>query len=116
MKLTQILFCLLFCLYSLNLMAGAGHSHGHSHKAPPVSQSEAQINAEKVIHSLVTREKVPQSWQGIKPSSIEKIKFNGHDEWLIIFQNLKITEVKKQKLHVFLGLSGEFIAVNYSGQ
>ncbi len=37
-------------------------------------------------------------------------------EWLVIFNNENITDEEKQTLYVFLTISGEYIAVNYTGK
>lgn len=36
-------------------------------------------------------------------------------EWVVIFNNQKISESDKQKLYVFLTLNGEYIAANHTG-
>lgn len=94
-------------------MAGSGHDHGYT---PPVNQQTAEINADKVIDSLVTRDKVDKSWAAIKASSVEKKVLNGRPEWVVIFTNDKITDAEKQNLYVFLTLGGNYIAVNYTGK
>lgn len=95
------------------VMAGTGHDHGYT---PPVNQQTAEINAGKVITSLVTRDKVDKSWAAIKASSVEKKVLNGRPEWVVVFTNEKITDAEKQKLYVFLTLGGNYIAVNYTGK
>lgn len=99
--------------FSAPVMAGAGHDHGHSHA--PVNQEVAEKNADKVISSLVEREKIDKSWSTIKANSVEKKMINGHLEWAVIYNNEKITDPDKQKLYVFLTVGGEYIAVNYTG-
>jgi len=98
------------------VMAGGEHGHGHSHAQAPVTQVTAEKNADKVIASLVERKKIDRSWLTIKASSIKKEAFNGRSEWVVLFNNEKITNVDKQKLFIFLAIAGEYIAVNHTGK
>ncbi|NQY25682.1 MAG: hypothetical protein HRT92_00730 [Piscirickettsiaceae bacterium] len=104
--------------FGIPAMAATGHDHGHghSHTQEPVNQQIAEKKADEVIASLVEREKVDKSWSSIKASSIEKKTLNSRPEWLVIFNNDKITDVDKQTLYVFLTIGGEYIAVNYTGK
>ncbi|MFK5969658.1 MAG: DUF6488 family protein [Candidatus Marithrix sp.] len=94
----------------------ADAGHGHSHAQAPVNQQVAEKKADEIIASLVERKKVDKSWASIKASSVEKKMLNGHSEWVVIFNNEKITDIDKQKLYVFLTIGGEYIAVNYTGK
>ena len=116
MKLTTLFISLCLYFFSLTVMAGTGHDHGHSHNMPPVNEEVAVANAQKVIDSLVKRKKLEQSWTKVQANSAEKVSFKGQPEWLVIFENKKIAEISRQKLHVFLSAAGEYIAVNYSGK
>ena len=101
---TLVLSSLLF-LIPITVMAGSGHEHGHSHApAAPVNQLTAEKN------------KVDNSWSTIKASSVEQKLLNGRSEWLVIYDNEKITELDKKKLYVFLTIEGEYIAANYTGK
>ena len=116
MKTLATTIVLLSLLFSIPVIAGSGHDHGHSHAQIPVNQATAEKNADKVIASLVDRDKIHQSWSTIKASSIEKKVLNGSLEWVVIFNNEKITDIDKQKLYVFLTIGGKYIAVNYTGK
>ncbi|MCK5649427.1 MAG: hypothetical protein KAI22_11165 [Gammaproteobacteria bacterium] len=116
MKFKTLLIGFILSLFSMTAMAGSGHDHGHSHASIPVNQTTATENAEKVIASLVERNKIDQSWIAIKSSSVEKKVINNTPEWVIVFVNDKITDIEKQKLYVFLTPGGEYIAVNYTGK
>ena len=107
---TLVLSSLFFCA---PVIAGAGHDHGHSHA--PVTKETAEKNAEKAITSLVATGKIDKSWASITASSSEKKDFSGRSEWVVIFINEKITDAAEQKLYIFLTLSGEYIAANYTG-
>ena len=98
-------------------IAGGGHDHGHghSHSNVPVNEATAQANATKIVAEFVSRGKLDKSWASIAASSIEKKEFKGKQEWVVVFVNKKITDYTKQKLYVFLTLSGDYIAANYTG-
>ncbi|PHS22658.1 MAG: hypothetical protein COA83_11295 [Methylophaga sp.] len=114
MKTLKTLLVLLLLLGS-SVMAGSEHDHGHSHAPAPVNQATAEKNADKVIASLLERDKIDKSWSTIKVSSIEEKELNGRPEWVVIYINEKITNTDKQKLYVFMTIGGEYIAVNYTG-
>jgi hypothetical protein len=99
-------------------MAGGGHDHGHghSHAQVPVDKTVAEANGGKVIASLVSRKKVDQSWAGVAATSVEKKMTQGNPEWVIIYNNAKVEEADKQKIYVFLTISGDYIAANYTGK
>lgn len=82
----------------------------------PADQATAEANAQAAINSLVARGKLDKNWKSISATSAETIEFNGKPEWRIVFDNEKITDAKKQRLYVFLKITGEYIAANYSGK
>jgi len=119
MKILAKTLVLSSLLLSTPIIAGAGHDHGHdhghSHVQIPVKQEVAESNAHNIIASLVERNKIDKNWSSINANSVEKKVFNGSTEWVVIFINDKIVDKEKQKLHVFLTVGGEYIAVNYTG-
>lgn len=80
-----------------------------------VDKKTAEKNAEKKIASLIEKNKLEKSWASIKASSVEKKDNNGTTEWVIIYNNAKVTEADKHKLYIFLTMGGEYIAANYTG-
>jgi uncharacterized protein DUF6488 len=118
MKTLATTLVLTSLIFGAPIMAatGHGHDHGHSHAQVPVNQATAEKNADEVIASLVERDKIDKSWSTIKVSSIEKKEFEGRAEWVVTFNNEKITDIDKQKIYVFLTIGGEYIAVNYTGE
>ena len=102
-------------LFGTPLMAGSGHDHGHSHDAEQVNETTAEENADNVIASLIEDRKIDKSWSTIKANSVEKKEYDGHPEWVVIYNNEDISDLDKQTLYVFLTISGEYIAANYSG-
>ena len=113
MKLKTLLLSFALGLFSMTAMAGSGHDHGHSHS--PVNQVTAKKNATKIVASFVTKGKLDKSWASITASSVDKKIFKSNPEWVVLFVNNKITDIKKKKLYVFLTLGGEYIAANHTG-
>ena len=113
MRLKTLLLSLSLGLFSMAAIAGGGHNHGHGHS--PVNQTTAKENATKIVASFVTKGKLNKSWASITVSSVDKKVFKGNPEWVALFVNNKITDIKKKKLYVFLTLGGEYIAANHTG-
>lgn len=82
----------------------------------PVNQEVAEAQAQIAIASLVKRGKLAKSWESVTATSAETKEFNGNPEWVVIFDNKEIAEAKKQRLYIFLQISGQYIAANYTGQ
>ena len=116
MKILATSLVLSSLFFGAPVVAGTDHDHGHSHAQAPVTKETAEKNAEKVVASFVVSGKIDKSWAPITASTSEKKEFSGRSEWVVIFINEKITDTAKKKLYVFLTLSGEYIAVNYTGE
>jgi hypothetical protein len=114
MKLTALLIVFILNLASFPLMAGSGHDHGHSHA--PVTEEKASSNATKIVATLANKKTIDTSWVTIKASSVDKVTVQGNSEWKIVFVNKNISDLKKQTLYVFLTLSGDYIAANFTGK
>ena len=114
MKLKTLLLGLILSLFSTTIFAGGNHDHGIKH--PPVNQEVANTYALKVIDSLISRNRIDKSWEAISISATEKKTFDGRQEWVVSFVNENIADEDKKKLYVFLTLSGEYLAVNYTGK
>lgn len=114
MRITTIIFSLILSVISFAVVAGAGHDHSHSHD--PVNQSQAEENAMKNVANLADKGKIDRSWKSTKVSKSEKKKFGDEFEWVVAFDNKKISEPTKQTLYIFLSLGGEYIAANYTGK
>lgn len=96
---------------------GHDHSgHGHSHKKVAVSQTQAEATAKQQLASLIANKKIDRSWSDVTQSKTSKKTFGHKEEWVIVFNNPKIEDVKKQTIYVFLGLSGDITGTNYSGK
>jgi len=113
MQLKTLLLSFTLGLFSVTAIAGGGHDHGHSNT--PVNQVTAKTKATEIIASFVKRNKLDKSWASITASSVDKKVFKGNPEWVAVFINKNITDIKKQKLYVFLTLGGDYIAANHTG-
>ena len=70
---------------------------------------------EELVEDDEEDDQLDESWAFVTATSARKIVFKGNREWEVVFVNNKITDPTKQKIYVFLTLSGKHIAVNYSG-
>ena len=116
MKLKALLLSLMLGLFSMTAVAGGGHDHGHGHSHAPVDQATANSKAIKIIASFIKQKTLDKSWKDTTVTSSEKKMFNGQQEWVVNFVNEKVADAKKRKLYVFLTLSGDYIAANYTGK
>tara|TARA_B100001248_G_scaffold227481_1_gene185936 strand:- start:2999 stop:3337 length:339 start_codon:yes stop_codon:yes gene_type:complete len=102
-------------LFSLSSYAGPGHGHSHGgSKAVVIDEGKTIEIAKFHINRLVKSEKLDGSWNEAKYDSSEKKKFGSKTEWVVSFGNEK--GIKGKKLYVFLKLSGEFVAANFTGK
>lgn len=116
MNTKTLALSIILSLFSSIVTAGGGHDHGHSHSHVAVNQATAKINATKIVAALTQRKKLDASWVSSTVSSVEKKTFKGNPEWVVVFNNDKITDTAKQNLYVFLTLGGDYIAANFSGK
>jgi len=118
MKFKTLLLGFFLGLAPFTVIAGSGHDHGHGHghSQGPIDQDAAVLKATKIVNNLVEKSTLEKSWKSIKLNLIEKKVFQEKTEWVATFVNNKVTDVNKQKLYVFLTLSGDYIAANYTGK
>lgn len=120
MRMQTIIFSFILSLSPMAVLAGEnhdhGHDHGHSHSHDPVSRSQAEQVAIKSVAQLVEKGKINSSWKSANVAKSEKKKFGDNMEWVVSFNNEKISDTSKQTLYVFLSLTGEYIAANFTGK
>ena len=120
MRMKAIVFSFILSLSPIAVFAGADHDHGHedghSHSHDPVNQSQAEQMAIKSVEQLVEKGKIDSSWKSVKVAKSEKKKFGNNLEWVVSFHNDKMSDTSKQTLYVFMSLTGEYIAANYTGK
>ena len=105
-KAALIGFVLMFNTYSA--MAGSGHSHG------PVTKQQAGQIAENIVQNMVKQNGLASSWAQTSLSSLEQGSLDGNVTWKAAFTNDQETVIEKQKLNVYLTLTGGFIGAEYS--
>lgn len=109
MKILTIL--LILTLSSLSLAGpGGGHSHGNGHSHVHVTKEKTIELGRLHIQRLVKSKKIDASWLKSKFDKSKKVK----NEWLVTFVNEKSS--KGRVLYIFLKMSGEFVAANFSGK
>lgn len=115
MKISIILTSLLLSTVSL-AGPGGGHSHGHrhSHRAHKISKEKTGELGRFHVDRLVKAGKLDKSWKQSTLDKSEKKKFGKKTEWVVTFNNEK--GVKGKKLYIFLKLSGDFVAANFTGK
>jgi hypothetical protein len=95
---------------------GGGHSHDHDHDhgAPKISKEKTGEVGRSHIERLIKSGKLNASWKSATFGKSEKKSFKDKTEWVVTFNNEKGT--KGKKLYIFLKLSGEFVAANFTGK
>lgn len=116
MKFKSLLLSFTLGLFSIMAVAGGNHGHGHSHSNTPVNQATAKTKATKIIANFVKQKTIDNSWASIPAKSSAKKTFDGKQEWVVSFVNEKVADAKKRTLYVFLTVSGDYIAANYTGK
>ena len=107
-------FILFLVLSFISLAASAGG--GHSHASKPISQEQAETIATKVVQRIADKGKIDASWKPVKAASVEQKRFGVQKEWVVVFNNDKVSDESKRKLYVFLSLGGQYLGANYTGE
>lgn len=116
MRMQSVLFSIILALSPATLLAGGNHDHGHSHSHEPVSKAQAEQVAIKSVAQLIENGKIDSSWKSAGVAKSEQKQFGSKLEWVISFANDKISDPKQQTLYVFVTLTGEYLAANYTGK
>ncbi len=109
---TALLFSSLF--FVTPVIAGSDHGHGYNSQVQ-VSSEEVVNRASTIVKKMADAGKIDGSWVGIKAKSVEQKTFS-QPEWVIIYENKKISDITKQELYLFYTLSGQYLAANYTGK
>ncbi|MFT7530817.1 MAG: hypothetical protein ACI9FD_001826 [Gammaproteobacteria bacterium] len=109
MRMFKFVVIILVGLWSSSTLAGSGHSHS------PVDRDKAGEIATQIVASFVNQGTLEKSWENIVIVAIEEKEFSGNKEWVAVIKNPQVTDEAKQTLYVFLSLSGEYLAANYTG-
>ena len=100
------------------LYAGSGHSHdgGHSHSQVKVNQEVVKKQANKELTRLVKSGKVDNSWSNTPIKDMKKKQFHHNTEWVVSYENKRITNKAKQTLYIFVSLTGKITGANHTGK
>ena len=69
--------------------------------------------AKAEVKRLTMKKKISKSWKSLPVSKINK---SNNDDWIVIFNNLKIKNRSKQNLYIFIDIYGQIQGVNYTGR
>ena len=115
-------FFLSSLLLSTAAIAGPGHEHkhdkggDHSHAHKTINGEEAATRAAMKVEQLAKKGKIDNSWAGLEAVTTEQKTYKNGPEWVITFQNGKVSDATKQVLYLFFSLDGHYIAANYTGK
>ena len=104
------------------LYAGDGHSHsGHNHVSHDALQKEMTNTAVKKIAKqevkrLASKKKIAKSWKSMPISKIGRTHHADTNDWVVVFENLKIKNKARQNLYIFVSVYGDVTGANYTGE
>ena len=91
--------------------AAAGTDHSHD----PVTQQQAEQVATQIVSTMVKQGVIEESWDGTAVQVSEQKVFSGRTEWVVSYRNDAVSDPSKRTLYIFLTLTGDYIAANYTG-
>ena len=104
------------------LYAGNTHNHdlpNHSNCDALHLQTKStaiQEIAKQELKRLVLSKRIPKSWKSVPVKKLGKTNDSYHNDWVVVFENLKIKKKARQNLHIFITVYGQVIARNYTGK
>ena len=116
MRIYSLILSLILAFLPVAVFSGANHDHGHGHSHGPATEEQAIKNATNVVSNIADKGIIEESWKTVKATSAEQKEFGGQKEWVVIFNNEKVSDAAKQKLYIFLTLEGKYLAANYTGK
>ena len=103
------------------LYAADGHSHsGHNHASHDALKKEMTNTAIKKIAKqevkrLALEKKIAKSWKTMPISKLGKTHHADTNDWVVVFENLKIKNKARQSLYIFVSVHGDITGANYTG-
>ena len=122
MKILINTIALLLTLFFTTSHASENRDHvGHNHPKHELLDNakcseEIQEIAKKEVQRLILEKKISKSWKSSPILKMGKAQNAFTDDWVVVFQNLKIKKKKRQNLYIFIGAYGDFAAANYTGR
>jgi hypothetical protein len=112
----------LFVFTASPLLSTKVYAHGTDHgpSSPtqvtePITEKRAYELATSIVESIVQKGKIDKSWLKVKPSDAVKKQISNRFEWVVSYKNPAVEDKSKQTLYVFLGITGEYLAANFTG-
>jgi len=122
MKISLNIIALMLTFIFTSLHASEGHNHsGHKHLTHELldntkCSTEIQEIAKQEVHRLAKEKKVAKSWKSAPILKMGKAQNSFTNDWVVVFENLKIKNKKRQNLYIFIGAYGDFAGANYTGR
>lgn len=116
MRVYSLFVALALSALSPMTQASLGLPAGHNHTVQnPIVRDEALDIAARILEKLVEKNFVATSWLSVKPAAADKNKTATGEEWKIRFNNPKEIDPAKRSVYIFLTVTGEYIAANFTG-
>jgi hypothetical protein len=94
----------------------ASHKHiNHVRLKNEVDKKTIEKMAIQELQRLILAKKISPSWEGLPISKIGKTHYGDTNDWVVGFDNLRIKNIKRQTLYIFVSVTGEIRGVNYTG-
>ncbi len=114
-RLFKILVLSVILLYGVNPLFAHG-SAGHTHEKSELSEDKVESIAKKEIKRLANSNKISRTWVNASRVNVRIKTFGNYDEWVVIYKNKLVNDKAKQKLYIFVTLSGKVSGANYTGK
>ena len=93
-----------------------GFAHGDHVPKASIEKPQVIEMAKSQIDRLIAGGKIDVTWKNAELVGTEKKKNKSTWEWINTFKNAQEKDEAKQTLYVYLTLSGEFVAANFTGK
>lgn len=100
----------------------AGNAFGHGNHPKPIAtcvatctQVEVETAVSMAVSMLVTKGKVPASWNNAKVEKVEKKEFKKGPEWVATLFDQNEKDLTRQRLYVFITTDGFLNGSNFTG-
>jgi len=115
-KLIQIIFMALLLSFTA-LHAEHAHTKSCLHKtlSNEISNEEVKKVATKEVKRLASEKKIAKSWKSAPILKIGRTHYGDSDDWIVVFNNVKIKKKSRKKLYIFVSKQGKIRGANYTG-
>lgn len=88
----------------------------HAKDSQRINSEKIQIIATKEVKRLVAEKKVAKSWKSIPVFHIGRTTSSYIDDWVVVFENVKIKKKSRRRLYIFITKKGNITGANYTGK